>query len=324
MIRTSARFTRRILGTCLGVLLAVAATADEASPDTADLIDGLVARAGMPFSGRLKFEYETLPERDKEVSPKQVIDLAFLGPAWAKRYTDHDNVLINRDGFLATLTSTRRANAGGAEKKFVLRLESAKSLESGFANENWAMGVRLGTFLHSQQAQFVASHRSEAIDRGTAEIRGAPCRVLAWKVLPTDYDEAFLTIPDAVVETRGGFLVVYIAPTLGYALPRYDYESLKGEIGARVEADDFQKAAPGCFMPGKVLLTTTRSDGTKHVERFLVSKIESCNAELAPDLFDIPIPEGTQVWDRRPGMPVRTYGAGPASTLDSIAGRAAK
>ncbi len=303
---------RQLLGNSLFLslclLIALFSRTDNAAADRSSdhLIDGVVSRSSAVYQGQ--FTFRVTEQRGIAGSALQLVRsdnyaLTIAGTDWLLRYDKSPNRIMTRDG--STVRYYEAHSPEGAEQHG-LHIDAPLSIDAARGSNVVYTVPRHGTFWYPEQTLFVDAQRQQAQSRGDEFVSGIRVHVLQWQVSANDFDEGFLVIPPSIAEQRKGLLRIYVAPDLGYALPRIEYCTLDGRVAKQIESTDFFEVEGGLhfprqtkcttFLENETFLTTVKIDDTRYV-----------NTSIPADVFAFDIPANTRVRDSRPGLPKTVF-----------------
>jgi hypothetical protein len=153
-----------------------------------------------------------------------------------------------------------------------------------------------GTFWFKEECRYVEKYAAEATLRGGSDLQGIHTTALEWPI-PSQKRWAELAHVDH--SAKGGRLRLYVAPQLGYVLPRYDYYNPRGELVQRCEADGFQESAPGIYFPRKIRRICYLKGEVGFAAYFDIESVDQVNEPIAEEAFILRLPKGTVIADSR-------------------------
>lgn len=275
--------------------------AQDGAQDTQQLIDGLLARSEAIFSGRFVYRVEAGIEGKPPggVSEQRV---SFSGTSWiCRNLRDEGSAGLSHKGQGVEYVRTRQPD--GSISNFV-RLIQPRHINF----KSPSPPVFAGTFWNEYGAEpstkeFVRSRRGQAVRRPDREVNGIRAAVLEWAVATEqEVYQAFAEFGD--VTRNGGLLRLYVAPQLGYVLPRIEHVGVSGIVGMTYDSFDFVEAAPGIFLPQKSQRRNFNGPDGK-AGTFLIDyrlrDISQINGKIPDSDFVLEIPDGTTVADARSG-----------------------
>ncbi len=294
------------------------ALGDGSHHQVASLVRGVLARHEAVFSGRFVYRrvtVSTTPEGDTKCADERV-RFSLMGDSWALRYTlkgeatlgsstagtiASEVVQLNHKGSLVEYSSTNtEIDQEGETRKATqdyATLQTARPVDL----DNEPPPYFAGTFWHKKSADYVKNNRSRARFAGVDEIDGVPVSIVEWEVPTEEIFDAFHATNDLL--KNGGLLRLYVAPSLGHALPRIEHVAPSGEVHATYESSGFREVAKGLFFPQETSRHTTGTDRVSGFTwRYAFEQIDDVNEPIAEGDFLAVLPEGTDVADlREPG-----------------------
>jgi len=286
-----------------------------AAPLASELVQGVLARSGAVFSGRI--EYRQVVSSSGEEKPTLTKDefFYFSGTSWAV-FADgsSDPEEVSHRGVYVSHDATPQP---GGWVGHTARAAVEEPINSKYPR----LPVFAGTFWRQTTQAYVKKNINKAIDKGEAEVNGIATRVLEWAVSEAEKYEAFYGVDETTAQ--GGILRVYIAPQLGYALPRIDVLGTDGKLGDRYDSFDFFEVVPGIFFPKRCQWSYYDRSGKYGTSAFELKKIEKVNEPIPDDVFKIHLPVGTVVQDGRSGagseiFRIKEDGVLPVEGLDDV------
>ena len=145
--------------------------------------------------------------------------------------------------------------------------------------------------------QYVEKHATEARLVGTEVVDRVQTRVVELRVPKEDVGPAFRTLYRAM-RKEGGIIRLYVAPQMGFVVPKMQFVAPDGTVLCRFEASGFQQKSPGLWFPKKASRVGV-SEKNAHYIVFEIIKAESLNEPIDPKVFAITIPAGTRIEDGR-------------------------
>lgn len=259
--------------------------------DLTELVQGVVARSEALFSGRI--EYQKLGDfsPSKELVKLKDETCYFSGSSWSVFAAGSDNPYETcYHGKYIKLSTTTHPDG---RLSHVARVK----VEQPINKRDPLLPVFAGSFWRRDQRDYVRNHAREAKDKGQAEVNGVSTRILEWSVPEKDKYKAFHAVGD--ITARGGTLRIYVAPQLGFVLPRIEILGLAGMVQDRYDAFDFFEAAPGIFLPKRCQRSVYDREGDCITSITELKKAERLNEPIPEDVFKMFLPLGTRVADDR-------------------------
>ena len=273
---------------------------------TSDLINGIVARSEAIFSMKLDYRYEgTSAASNGDVLSKDErhVVATVQGHDWVMRDAGHANFTMRRNQANFTYTESPKSTGEVDRSLHITAPETFSSLISAHAAN---AGPRLGTFWFLEQASFVDEHRDHVERLDPQILDGRPTEVLQWKIDASRLGSAMLVIPPQIAAARGGWLRIYVCPSLQYSLLRIEYVAPQGNVEMRIDATDFRKVSSDMRFPFHVTCVSDFQGGQDR-SIYQVNTMEFVNEELPAAEFAINVPQGTRVRDSRPGVPTSVF-----------------
>lgn len=294
------------------------ATSPTGNGSTINLVDptvqAIASRAEALFSATFDFEVRQLDTNNATERYR----FAVSGNEWSLRYADSQNAIVCTDD--ATLRYYESKTSAG-EPCYSLHLTAPESLASAVGS-NYLFAVnRLGTFWYRSQVEFIVSQSAQRLP--DKEIHGQHTIGLRWPVSLADVDDAFVVMPNSITADFAGYLRVYAAPKLGFALLQIDYINAKGQLLCRYESRDFIEVDHQLFFP-TVSRCTTFEDSEASSFEFHVSSIKHANQDIPDDEFDIVIASNARVRDSRPGFTQAAFRLSEQADISEIQKRLKK
>jgi hypothetical protein len=166
-----------------------------------------------------------------------------------------------------------------------------------------------GAIWSPRARNWIAEHIDDFIFVGDEVVDGIPTKVVK-APLSNKYSHDTAEIFEVHHEgtSKGAELRLYIAPSLGYALPRADgLTEGGGEVVQRVEQTDFRQYTDTIYLPSKTekkmvgkSYSPTNKGGIEVIrELYTLSDIQMVNEAIPESDFIIPVPAGVEVVDLR-------------------------
>jgi hypothetical protein len=169
--------------------------------------------------------------------------------------------------------------------------------------------------------RYVQDHVDSAIYEGDIKIDGHLCKKFAFEVSEADKFNAFRGVSEST--ERGGRLVLYIAPALGYSIPKIEIVGSDHRLTREYLSQSYQEYKPGLFIPRFSRSLSHRLTGVITGSEFEITKIELLNEPIPEAMFQIYLPATTRVHDRSDGKTVKSFivateGGLPYSGLEPV------
>jgi hypothetical protein len=140
----------------------------------------------------------------------------------------------------------------------------------------------------------VKDKAKEARNSGEVQVNNVRAILLEWKI--TNPRHGFHAFNDLLM--HGGSLRVYVAPDLGFALPRYEYVAPDGRVVTRFDALDFKEDAPSLFFPRRCERQVF-DPAPKYYVEYVMTSVQRLNDVIPEEDFTLRIPLGTNIHDVR-------------------------
>ncbi|MBW3541516.1 MAG: hypothetical protein KY476_14710 [Planctomycetes bacterium] len=282
-----------------GSLPCVAAAADQTSSNAgpAPLVAGILARGDAVSSGRMKYSVES-GFRNRRPHSVIHVHFSFEADSWARRQGKSTRPMPLRSARVSHqgkyVEYVQHPQPDGTYHHTAHIYHSRKMAETlpyppYFAGSVWFRST----------LEYIRDNADSAALIGEEVIDGIPTRVLEWKVSQEDVYGAFFAIDNTWA--NGGSLRLYVAPQLGFVLPRIEQIRKAGQVACRYTAGDFKEHAPGIFIPGRADRQWIRPDGTQgHFISYEITAVNFLNRDVPDDDFIVIMPPDTRVQDTRP------------------------
>ena len=263
--------------------VAVLAGAAKDELKTGELIDRMIARTSAVFSGRMeytfKMPYNPAPEPVK---------YSFSANSWALRFSTGRAEINDEGTFVEYVPGTGITNKGEPRNTARITLAEKKKRHHPFPP------YFAGTFWYDQTVDYIKAHVSKARNAGGIQVDGIKCLLLQWDLGPEEVYNAFGSLSEPL--KKGGRLNLYVAPSLGYALPKIEYVTTDGKVEEEFQARDFLEEFPGVFIPRAFQLEVK---STGFYVKYRMTKIEKINQDIPHSDFSVTLPSETTVGDTR-------------------------
>ncbi len=289
----------------------------DATIGTADLIQGILARAENPFSGQMIYRLNRGFPGSKEAEER--ITLTFSGTSWRLKSSVKASEMLTMQqegdklveytgpplsGFAEVdkvshhtkYVELKRMPQGDGSLRNTARIDHQKPI---VPRSSPYPPFFAGTLWYECTKKFIASHRDKAIRKSATEVNGVWCEVVEWKILPSERFNAFHSAGE--LTEQGGTLRVYTAADKGFALPRVEHVGRDGRIEAAFDSWDLREYADGVFIPQRCREQLYGSKGPGFYLEYQFDKIRNINRAIPDSEFIIPLPPGTHVSDARSG-----------------------
>ncbi len=285
------------LGT-IGLLLPAAlvaigtiAKSDELHLTPDSLVDGVLARAEAIFSGR--FEYRVTSGDASSTKQPQETRAGFIlsGPSWR---IDDRGFHVESINYRGKYYEVRRTPQPDGSTHTSLEIRATQDL---FSMAPPRPPYFAGTLWHKSTIEYIRLHKSSARVAGEKTIAGIPTSIIEWDISASDKFGAFHAITQPLM--NGGVLRLFVAPQLGYALPRVEHVDRQGNVETRFEATGFREVNQGIYMPKFLLYQVFEKGGAPGwYNRYEVVQVDGINQPIPDEAFSTSLPIGTVVADR--------------------------
>jgi hypothetical protein len=150
-----------------------------------------------------------------------------------------------------------------------------------------------GTIWFDQTASYVEATAASATLESATEVDGFRCEVVVVRVPDGDAETAFWAFDDDLA--NGGEIRMYIAPELGFVLPRMEFLGASGVVRKRFEASDFVEASAGLFVPSFARMQRLTGNVPGMYNEFVGLTATNVNEPVDPKHFRLLVPEGASV-----------------------------
>jgi hypothetical protein len=272
-----------------------------------DTIAAVASRACAIVSGRLAFTYYvttfkgTVPLKT-EALPERIA--SFSGTSWADRDSDRSAPQISRINHNGHLLEFRVAPQPGGAINYSANIAPPCELNSGREAQTNLPPVFAGSFWKTAQLKYVLGHASRCRLVGNATVNEIATEHYELDVPAADH-RAFVSLCPGL--RNGGAIRFFVAPQLGYLLPRIEFVTPQGEVAQSYEAKDFLEVAPGIFFPKRIQKNIHSASGgsLSHVEFDIRSEL--INQPIPDDDYIVQFPVGTDVNDARDPEQVKAF-----------------
>jgi hypothetical protein len=269
--------------------LALVRVSPARASETTDLVEGVVGRAEAIVSGR--FEYRVTWT---EGHPGEHNLLILSGPSWRVNHLDHRVERINHRGKYLEVHHNRQHDGS---IRTSCRIEAPRGLQERLPMPPWFAG----TPWYRQTVAYIKDHKAQARLTGGAEVDGIAAKVLEWDVPQADRYAAFYGISSRL--NNGGKLRLYVAPQLGFVLPRIETVDPQGRVATRFDSTGFKEVGAGLFFPKQCGYRDFDENGVPddkiHFNQYEILRVEKVNEAIPEEDFAVQLPAGTSVADER-------------------------
>jgi hypothetical protein len=282
----------------------------------AALVKGVVARADVVFSGRLKYRVTVGMHGGKSDKPWEE-EIVFMGQSWRKTnkhaMSDFEIHPKSREAMPKGVvleghyekvevshgkSSVEYTKIPQPDKKIgqMIRVAAPKALRAQASSEP---PVFAGSLWYPCQVRFIEQNASKAAWAGAAKVNGIDTQILEWEVTPEEKFHAFEAVNDLTMQ--GGRLRLYVAPQMGHVLPRIEHLGTEGRQAKVFESTDFVEHKDGVYIPRRCSYQISDSEGPGCFKEFELLDVKSINEAIPTSEFIIEIPDGALVSDARSG-----------------------
>ncbi len=255
-------------------------------PDTEKqkLLDGLFARATAIKSGR--FITSTQSIVNGKPGAAEHADFIVSGESWVERSgRPRENVVaVNHAGRF--LTYRRRE---GMRRDFVLTVDWPRPVPAGPSAP-----LHAGTIWDPRTLHYLREHAAAARVRGRATINEIETKVVEWNVPAVDTSAGFQSSNRGLL-SGGGTYRVFVAPQLGYAVPRIEYVDRFGTPQFVIDISGFTEVAARIHFPD-----TIRIQEGEREQTIDVTAVVNVNEPIDESAFALRVPAATPIEDKRP------------------------
>ncbi len=269
--------------------------------EPADLVRGIVSRYDAVGSGRLIYRFKSESFTGERASPPLTlpeVTTSFSKSSWADRTKGSHVVRINHDGYFLEFVQTPQRDGSvrpGATLSPQRLLESRKEFN--------APPLFAGSFWHRAQLQFVERHVANSRVVGTSVVNSIFTTVMEFDVTAANHRAAFHVLLPAL--GSGGIVRLYVAPQLGFVLPRIEFVTPSKQVAQSYDAADFTEVATGIYLPARLWTETHAAGGASRYRGEFSVQYELVNQTIPQEDFVVELPVGTRVQDaREPGSVV--------------------
>ena len=267
------------------------------------LIGGIVSRSRAITSGRFTYTFKSQGFRGtRPLSPKVFPEttMSFFDSSWAERVKDSHLVRINHDGYFLEFVQTPQRDGSVRPGATLL---PRRSLEGRM--ELNAPPIFAGSFWFREQLRYVEKHADEFRITGSNIVNTVPVVVLELAVAAENHRQAFHVVSPAL--KSGGTIRLFVAPQLGFVLPRVEFLTNSNEVAQSYDAVGFNEAAPGIYFPERLWTETHAAGGASRYRAEFITRCELINQSIPQEDFVVELPAGTRVQDAQEPGSVITF-----------------
>lgn len=249
------------------------------------------ARAESFVSGKIDYKYTI--SNDKVTNYVHNL-FSFDGSSWklANLEAEH-NAFINHKGKSIEITNVKQADG---TYRSSARIAPPKSFDSQqpcppfFAGTLWFKSTGSWIRENAKKAKFIRDENYQGID----------VKIIEWELSRSEIPKALVTVTTLTISA--GKLRLYVAPSLGFALPRIEYLTLDGKPGIIFETSSFSKYADDVYLPNKFSRQDFGPKGKMSLHVYEVVSYKLVNLTLPDEEFSESLLNGTSIVDGRSGM----------------------
>ena len=284
---------------------------------TPNAVRGAISRMEAIHSGRITYKETSGTSDDKET---ETYKLTFSGNSWKKEFSADississnfsenpgkqddkfditkltglvDRSTVSHDGRVIVYTSCPQFDEPLHKTARVTTGED--SMEQQYP----PFPQFTGTFWYHKTLSYVKEHKSEAKYKRVGKIDGHDVVVYEWTVSAANKFHAFSYVNELTHD--GGILRVFIAPSLGYAIPRIEHVGISGKPGVVITSTDFTECN-GFHIPKKSQITILQNEVPGFTIAYELSSITDINEPIPESEFILTLPVGTEVADSTSG-----------------------
>lgn len=289
-----------------------AAGAGEGQPTASEVIRGVVARSEAFFSARMKYHLRQGFPGDKP--DENDFRLLCSGPSWRLEYRidvskspyhQADGKKLDPSPLKGFYESTSLSHRGKSvtygrtpQLDGSIRHAARIAAEMPVKHTTPYPPVFAGTFWYDCTKQFVEKNTEKAVRKAApSDVNGIAVHVLEWAVPEPEKYKAFHGTND--LTSKGGALRLYVAPQLGYALPRIEYVGRNGKVAASFDSWDFEEHTGGLFLPKRCKMQYYTDKGPGYYLEYEILELKDVNQSIPDSEFVVQLPVGTEVADSR-------------------------
>ena len=255
-----------------------------------EVIDNILARADAIVSGRITFRFTDVGGNESTMKT------VFSGSSWK---VDEPAFHIERINHRGSFVEVRRTPQPDGSTTHSAVFETEKPIDTRTPQPP----IFAGTPWYRTTNEYIQAHREKIKRAGQETVSGELCTILTLQVPAADRYRAFHSIISAL--DGGGILRLFVAPKLGYAMPRIEYVSPERKVAVRFESSDFKECGKGLFVPLKIVRLTYANDGRPPASlTYTIDTIQDVNEPILDTEFVVSLSKDTYVSDLRGPKPV--------------------
>jgi hypothetical protein len=256
--------------------------------DSDGLVAGVIGRSEGVFSGIFNYHYESGFGSIGKVVNSDDRMFAFAGDDWI--YELPSITRLNHTDSLIELNKVPQQDGSIRSSMYIYRPQEFQSL-------NPPPPTFIGSLWYRTSLSFIKHHIKDVRLGSQTVIAGVTTYQLDWNVSQTEVG-AFGTMPPHL--TKGGVLRLYVAPTLGYALPLIEYVDRDGTVCQKYTSTEFKEFANGVFIPFNSKEESFSDKGDSgFYQKFEIKSITHLNEVIDQNLFSVVIPSDTVIAETR-------------------------
>jgi hypothetical protein len=262
------------------------------SPQADALVAGILARSQAVFSGRMRYHYESGFRDTGKIIESDERELSFYGLDWALQIPDQRITRASHGGKFVEFIRHRQPDGSLHDVADVFNPKPINYFDYPDTP------VDAGTLWWQQTRTFVRDNARKAKLVERTNVNGVEVEGVEWAVTKAERN-AFKSLGEDLL--NGGTLRVFVAPQLGYALPRILYIGMSGRVSASFDCSSFEEVAAGVFLPHKCGAQFFQNRVPTCYVQFNITGTEKINEPIPEQDFIIQLPVGTIVGDSRSG-----------------------
>jgi hypothetical protein len=282
--------------------------------DVDSLMSQTIQRARAVRSGRIEYQFQsgTPGQNEGSVRLPPPTQLLFAGTRWLQR--THDKPAVQFGYGDDILKYSELLQPGGNVLRTAVLSRLKQPMEQRRENRRPTFA---GTFWHTQQLEYVESHRGSFRLAPSATIDGIDCEVCEVDVPAEDTPRAFH--PQRISRNARGVLRLYIAAKLGFVMPLIEGRAEDGKTLVSYQSQDFVEFPGNLYFPRRTRMELSSPSGAGIYEQFTITP-EQINDPISQSEFAIEIPVGTHVRDERDETNIRRFVVTDATNSFQLAG----